>query len=142
MTSETSAHPDITLVRDSIHNPNEPRHYMKLKPIAKRVRLSRGGTELASTDRALRMIEVGKDLYDPAIYVPLEDIRVDLAGSDTHTVCPLKGEASYFSLPASGDTAGIKDIAWTYPAPYDFASVLKGYVSFYADKVTVEEIAS
>lgn len=132
--ASTSQWPQITLAKGTIHNPGEPRHFMKLKPMAKTVRISRNGEILALSNNAIRLIEVGSDLYDPPVYVPKEDIVVKLLPSDKRTVCPLKGQAVYFSLLTADD------IAWNYPDPYTFASALCGFVAFYSDKVTIEEM--
>lgn len=128
-------HENITMVGGAIHNPAEPRHYMRLKPVAGRVSIRAGDLLLAQSTRATRLIEVARDLYDPVIYVPEEDLVTALTpvpGKSTH--CPLKGDASYFSL---GDDGA--PIAWTYDRPLDFARELQGLVAFYADRVSVEE---
>lgn len=125
--------PQVTLARGTIHNPEEPRHFMKLKPLKKGVRISMGDHTLAISQNAIRLIEIGGDFYDPPIYVPEEDVLVDMAPSEKHTICPLKGEARYFSLPDS------VDIAWSYPEAYEFAAGLRGFVAFCADRVTIEE---
>lgn len=132
--TETLPWPQVTLASGTIHNPNEPRHFMKLKPLAKTMRISRNGETLAVSNNAIRLIEVGGDLYDPPIYIPEEDIIAELLPSAKRTVCPLKGEAKYFSLPAASD------IAWSYPDAYTFASALRGLIAFYSDHVTIEEM--
>lgn len=127
---------NVTLASDTIHNPDEPRHYMKLRPIEKVVRISMDGRVLAETRRATRLIEVGSDLYDPPIYVPPEDVRTELLPLSRETVCPLKGTATYFAVPELKTDA---PVAWSYRTPFGFASRLKGLIAFYADRVTVEE---
>ncbi|MEZ5660033.1 MAG: DUF427 domain-containing protein [Burkholderiaceae bacterium] len=126
---------DLTLVRDGIHNPAEPRHYMRLKPVAGHVRIRRGDELLAESDAAMRLLEVGRDLYDPVIYVPRADVIAPITqieGKSTH--CPLKGDCSYFALGAND-----VPIAWSYDRPLPFAEALKGLIAFYPDKTTVEE---
>ena len=49
--------------------------------------------------------------------------------SDTHTTCPWKGEASYYSLDVEGK--GNKDAAWYYPETSELAKNIKGYVAFW-----------
>lgn len=129
------SHPDITMSDQTIHNPAEPRHFLRAKPVPRLVRVRRGDTILAETTDALRVTELAKDMLDPVFYLPVSDLRVALTpveGKTTH--CPLKGDASYFA-----DADGTH-IAWTYEAPFDFADVLAGRIAFYADEVTVEEI--
>lgn len=49
--------------------------------------------------------------------------------SETHTVCPWKGTASYYTLRAGGQTN--PDAAWYYPEPKDAAKEIAGYVAFW-----------
>lgn len=130
---------DTTLVPNAIHNPAEPRHFMRIKPVARRVVIRLGDEVLADTTRAVRVLEVGKDLYDPAIYILPSDVSATLSRNDHTTHCPLKGDAAYFDL-AAGD-GGIREagIAWCYPEPLEFAADLAGRIAFYGDRVTVEE---
>ncbi|MGF1574377.1 MAG: DUF427 domain-containing protein [Cyanophyceae cyanobacterium] len=56
--------------------------------------------------------------------------------STTHTTCPWKGVASYYTIEIEGKT--FKDEAWYYPEPKDAAKNIKGYVAFYKRNVKVE----
>ena len=128
-------HPSVTMATETIHNPKEPRHYMRIRPVKGCVRVKRGDRVLAQTNDAVRVIEVAYDVYDSVTYVPRADISPDLSVVPEKTThCPLKGDARYFALDG-GDP-----IAWTYNTPFDFADELKGRVAFYRDKVTIEEI--
>ena len=49
--------------------------------------------------------------------------------SETHTVCPWKGLASYYDL-VVGDAVN-RDAAWYYPAPNETAKEIAGYVAFW-----------
>jgi uncharacterized protein (DUF427 family) len=49
--------------------------------------------------------------------------------STTHTICPWKGEASYYDISING--AVNKDAAWYYPEPKDAAANIKGRVAFW-----------
>ncbi|GCE19614.1 DUF427 domain-containing protein [Dictyobacter kobayashii] len=55
--------------------------------------------------------------------------------SSTHTTCPWKGLASYYSIEVDGETN--KDAAWFYPEPKDAARQIKDHVAFWRG-VTVE----
>ena len=52
-----------------------------------------------------------------------------LVASDTTSVCPWKGTASYCSVRAGGTTN--TDAAWFYPDPKDAAAEIKGRVAFW-----------
>ncbi len=51
-----------------------------------------------------------------------------LLKSNTHTHCPWKGEASYYTIKA--DKTELKDAAWYYPETKEKANNIKGYVAF------------
>ena len=57
-------------------------------------------------------------------------------GSETHTICPWKGTASYFNVVVDGQEN--KDAAWYYPDPRPAAEAIKDYVAFWRG-VTVTE---
>lgn len=63
-------------------------------------------------------------------YFPRESVKTEyLVESATHSTCPWKGEASYFSLKVGGQEN--RDAAWFYPAPKDAAKQLKDHVAFW-----------
>jgi uncharacterized protein (DUF427 family) len=49
--------------------------------------------------------------------------------SGTHTVCPYKGTASYYSLKVAGKTNA--DAAWYYPEVKDLYSEIQNRVAFW-----------
>ncbi|KAJ7288505.1 DUF427-domain-containing protein [Mycena rebaudengoi] len=70
-------------------------------------------------------------------YFPSDSVNVEvLSDSNTSTVCPWKGRASYYNATINGKT--INDIAWYYPEPLEKAKQIKGHVAFYKNKVTFE----
>ncbi len=63
-------------------------------------------------------------------YFPRSAVRDDvLQPSNTHTVCPWKGTASYYTLMVDGRTNA--DAAWFYPAPKDAARQITDRVAFW-----------
>ena len=63
-------------------------------------------------------------------YFPKESVNADyLTDSQTHTTCPWKGLASYYSLTVDGKTN--PDAAWYYPEPKPAASQIKDRVAFW-----------
>ena len=70
-------------------------------------------------------------------YFPPESIKKEyFKPSGTHTTCPWKGEASYYSLEVDGKTNA--DAAWYYPKTKDMAKQIEGYVAFWKG-VAIEE---
>jgi uncharacterized protein (DUF427 family) len=49
--------------------------------------------------------------------------------SKTHTTCPWKGVASYYSIEVDGQVN--TDAAWYYPSAKDKAKNIEGYVAFW-----------
>ncbi len=63
-------------------------------------------------------------------YFPKEAVKGEfLRDSPTHTTCPWKGVASYYSLQVEGETN--RDAAWYYPQTKDAAKHIEGYVAFW-----------
>ncbi len=70
-------------------------------------------------------------------YFPAESVRTELLNdSDTTTVCPWKGTASYYNIDADGETN--QDAAWSYPAPKDAASEIRGHIAFWKGVQVIE----
>lgn len=99
------------------------------------------GKVVAQTEHAMILEEekAGK-AYPPVVYFPREDIADDsLQPTDHHSFCPIKGEASYFTVTADGKA--LVNAAWSYEKPLPQAGAVKRYVAFYPDKVSVERTA-
>ena len=63
-------------------------------------------------------------------YFPPDSVKRDyFRSSDTHTVCPWKGTASYYDI-VVGDAVN-KDAAWYYPETKDAARHVAGRVAFW-----------
>jgi uncharacterized protein (DUF427 family) len=63
-------------------------------------------------------------------YFPPNSIRREyFKPSETHTTCPWKGLASYYTVVVDG--AENPDAAWFYPEPKARAENIKGYVAFW-----------
>ena len=63
-------------------------------------------------------------------YFPPQNVNHEyLNDSDTTSVCPWKGTASYYTLEVDGKVN--KDAAWYYPDPSDAASQIKIYIAFW-----------
>lgn len=63
-------------------------------------------------------------------YFPPESIKKEFfKPSDTHTTCPWKGVASYYTLDVDGKKN--QDAAWYYPETSELAKKIKGHVAFW-----------
>ncbi|MBQ0828032.1 DUF427 domain-containing protein [Streptomyces tagetis] len=103
-------------------------HRITVGPSGRHVRVRHGDLLLAESDDALVLRETGcPDRY----YLPPGDVRLDLlAPSGTHTYCPFKGTASYWSLP---DTP---DLVWAYPEPKPGVAEIRDRLCFYEPEVS------
>lgn len=80
------------------------------------------GKVLAESDRTI-MVEGNH-------YFPPETVKQEFfAKSDSHTICPWKGVASYYNVQVDGSVN--YDAAWFYPKPSEAAKIIKNYVAFW-----------
>ncbi len=80
------------------------------------------GATLAESDKCI-VIEGNQ-------YFPPDAVKREyLQESSTHTTCPWKGLASYYSVAVNGQVN--QDAAWYYPQPKDAAKEIKDYIAFW-----------
>jgi uncharacterized protein (DUF427 family) len=108
-------------------------HNVTILPGEARVEVCLAGELLAETDHPVILEETGlPDRY----YVPRHDVQMQrLRLASFHTTCPLKGEASYWSVDIDGETHD--GVAWSYETPIPAAAGIRGLLSFYPDRVEV-----
>lgn len=95
-----------------------------------------GGAVLGETQNALKVTQTG---HEPAVYFPRADIAMAMfEQSDTKTVCPFKGNSTYYALQTKSML--IEDAAWSYEAPKPGYEQITGHLAFHTDKVVVEEV--
>jgi uncharacterized protein (DUF427 family) len=119
------------VMTENVHDyPRPPR----VEPTAKRIRIVHGGTVVADSTRAQRVLETTQP---PAYYLPLEDVAegaLQPSGGAT-TFCEWKGDATYY------DVLGVARAAWTYLDPTPGFESIRGWVAFYPgrlDECTVD----
>ncbi|MCL4452555.1 MAG: DUF427 domain-containing protein [Candidatus Thermoplasmatota archaeon] len=105
-------------------------HHIKVSPLKGVIKVTLDGSTLAESRNALELKEDG---YDKAYYIPLEDIRAELIRTETKTVCPYKGRASYYSLKINNII--IEDALWQYADPKPEFIELNNYASFYIKNI-------
>jgi uncharacterized protein (DUF427 family) len=106
-------------------------HTISTNQSSRHVVISLGGEKLAESDRPVLLDETG---LPTRYYLPREDVRTDLLRpTDTHTTCPFKGEASYWSAEVGG--AVYDDLVWSYPDPIPQAAEIEGLMCFYPGRV-------
>ncbi len=87
---------------------------------------------IAKSAQSIRALETGSP---PAFYLPSDAFDSKyLAPSAHRTFCEWKGEAQYFDVVTPG---GREEAAvWCYPAPFDEAVVIAGWLSCYPEKLS------
>lgn len=109
-------------------HPRDPFHRVDVVHSERRVIIRSGETVVADSHRSEMLFETGF----PAArhYLPRGDVAVELRLSDTRTVCPYKGEATYWSAVIDGRL--LTDIAWSYEHPLPEAVRIRSLIAFYA----------
>ncbi|MDW7693358.1 DUF427 domain-containing protein [Flammeovirgaceae bacterium SG7u.111] len=80
------------------------------------------GQVLAESDKTVRI--------EGNHYFPISTLnKAYFKESDTHTLCPWKGTASYYTLEVDGKANA--DAAWYYPDPKEAAKGIKDHVAFW-----------
>ncbi len=80
------------------------------------------GVTLAESDQC--------QIVEGNYYFPPESIQCQyFKRSETHSQCPWKGEASYYTIEVDGKKN--QDAAWYYPLPKPAADNIKGYIAFW-----------
>lgn len=97
----------------------------------KRVSVRWNGEVVADSIRTLILHERDKL---PVYYFPREDVRSELlVTSDNKTYCPVKGEASYYSLSVNEEIS--ENAVWSYEQTIPGREDITGYYAFYWNKV-------
>ena len=102
-----------------------------LTPLGKPVRVEFGGHAVAESDGALVLRE-GR--LPPVLYIPKADVHWNLTeATDRSTHCPYKGDATYWTVSASGQSA--ENAIWGYPDAIDAVAQIRDCVAFYWTKM-------
>ena len=108
-----------------------PDYQIDLTPEPGTVTLHVAGEVIARSSRAVHLAE---QRHAPVLYMPREDLIDGFFESTDHTTyCPFKGTATYLSIRA-GDIV-LDNAVWCYAEPYDEMEDIRGYVSFYMDRI-------
>lgn len=105
----------------------------QVSPIEGRVRIFFDDAEIASTVKALRLEEGGRD---PQIFVPLDAVHPGILElSETRRQEPGKGEAHYYTIKTL--TADGPDEAWYYPYAQGIYGPIRDLITFGGERVKV-----
>lgn len=114
-------------------HPRDPYTRVDILSSSRHVRIEVDGVTVAESHKPTLLFETGLPVR---YYLPKTDVRMDLLEpSNTHTGCPYKGTASYWSLMSGGSRHD--DLVWSYPFPTREASKIAGLMCFFDEKVDV-----
>jgi len=118
-------------------HPRDPYKRIDCIKSTRHIKVTLGGEVVAESDNPVLLFETG---LRTRYYIPKIDVRTDLLRpSDTHSVCPYKGTASYYSVEINGKL--FDDAAWYYPqALPESMPIAGGYVAFYDEKMDSVEV--
>lgn len=112
-------------------HPRDPYHRVDARRSTRRVRVEINGVVLAETSRPTIVFETG---LPARFYIPLEDVRMEhLQESRSKTICPYKGQASYWSAKVKGESH--RNLVWTYSDPLAQMRKIEGLLCFFNEKV-------
>ncbi|MET8776029.1 DUF427 domain-containing protein [Nocardia sp. NPDC004654] len=114
-------------------HPRDPYSRVDILGSSRHIRIEIGGVAVADSHSPRILFETG---LPARYYLPLTDVRLDLLHpSDTHSRCPYKGTADYWTV-RIGDKE-YPDIAWVYRTPLPESQKIAGMACFYNEKVDV-----
>ncbi|MGP3952478.1 DUF427 domain-containing protein [Streptomyces sp. 7N604] len=109
-------------------------HTVEAVPGSQHVRVEIAGQVVAESHRPVLVHETGLPVR---YYLPPEDVALHLLEpTGTHTHCPYKGDASYWSY-REGDGRVRADVVWAYPDPLPEVALIKDHLSFYDTKAEI-----
>ncbi|WP_298770203.1 DUF427 domain-containing protein [uncultured Shewanella sp.] len=116
------------------------KHYAKITPASQHIQLIVDDVVIAESEQAIIVNEISpKGELPPVWYIPVTDINDRyLTRTDLHTFCPIKGEASYYSITVNGIVH--ENAVWYYSEPLVPVAPIKGYASFDASRVCHKQV--
>ncbi len=101
-------------------------HWVHVSESPRHVRVFFGGETIADSKR-VKLVREPECL--PVYYFPKEDVRTDYFASSRHkSRCPVKGEASYWTIEVGGRRA--QNAAWSYLDLPPEAAGITGHIAF------------
>lgn len=112
-------------------HPRDPYKRVDVLRSSRHVQVQLGDVTIADSQRPSLLFETN---HPVRYYIPRMDVRMKfLTPSDTHTRCPYKGVASYWSANVNGRT--FKDIVWSYEVPIPECPKIEQLMCFFNERV-------
>ncbi|HWK50844.1 MAG TPA: DUF427 domain-containing protein [Steroidobacter sp.] len=117
--------------KEVFRHARDPYHRVDAVACSRHIKIVLGGEVIAESRRPILVFETG---IRTRYYLPRVDVREDLlTPTDSHTRCPYKGEASYWTAKVGGKE--YRDIVWSYVSPIAEMPKIAGLYAFYNEKV-------
>lgn len=111
-----------------------PGKVITVEPFNGRVVVFANGTIIASSAKAKMVTEPPHPF---SFYIPFEDIDFrKLRKTEPSTLCPYKGDSSYWNVLPAGETGN--DAMWAYEQPFDEMAEIRAHGAFYPDRVAID----
>ncbi|HLG68824.1 MAG TPA: DUF427 domain-containing protein [Chloroflexota bacterium] len=112
-------------------HPRDPYKRIDVLRSSRHMRVVLGGETIADTQRPSLLFETH---LPTRYYIPRMDVRMDLlTPTDTHTRCPYKGVASYWTARIGGQE--FKDVVWSYQVPIPECPKIEQLMCFFNERV-------
>jgi uncharacterized protein (DUF427 family) len=104
----------------------------RVEPLSRHVRVELAGRELASSGRALRVLETS---HPPTVYIPPRDVRMEwlVESPGRRTWCEFKGQATYLDAVVGGHR--VAAVGWRYRHPAPGYEALTDHIALYPGRV-------
>lgn len=114
-------------------HPRDPYKRIDVLQSSRHVQVLVDGVTVADSVRPRLLFETG---LPTRYYLPKLDVRMDLLRpSETHSVCPYKGTASYYDVVLP--TGERRDLVWYYPTPIPEIPKIENLLCFFNEKVDI-----
>jgi uncharacterized protein (DUF427 family) len=111
-------------------------HPILLEPAKRRWRAYFDAHVIADTNDALILHEAS---LAPVVYFPRADVAMEYMGrTRSHTRCPHKGDAAYFTLAMDGRI--LEDVAWSYEEPLQSVERICERIAFDASRIEIYDV--
>lgn len=116
---------------EEVHgHPRDPRKRVEAIASRRQIEISANGVDLASSASPVLLFETDLPIH---FYLPREDVDFGaLTASANSSHCPYKGDADEY-----WDAGELRNVAWSYAAPYRAVGNIAGMVAFYNEIVDV-----
>src|SRR4051812_30135755 len=111
-----------------------PDYEINLRKDGFTARAFHGDLLVAESDNAIRVEETK---HVDRMYFPVEDVNWEyFTPTDQTSICPFKGQATYWSLTASDPAE--PNVVWTYSNPFAEVAGIQGHVAFFQYRLRIE----